>query len=116
MKRGWQQLWPLLTQRFRAAAGLVAASIAAGLAEATLLALIAEIASALVVRADRLHAALGPLHLDVGIGVALACSLAVAVARLLLGLLLAWLPADIGSGVEAQWRREGVGAHHQGSG
>src|SRR3954453_11010833 len=115
MKRGGQQFRAFLTQRFRAAAGLVAASIAAGLAEATLLALIAEIASALVVRADRLHAALGPLHLDVGIGGALACALAVAVARLLLGLLLAWLPADIGSGVEAQWRREGFDAYTEAS-
>lgn len=106
MRRGWRQLWPLLGDRLRPAAGLVAASVAAGFAEAAVLALIAEIASALVVGAHRLHSTLGPLHLDVAIDVALACALAVAVARLLLGFLLAWLPAYIGSGVQAQLRRD----------
>jgi ABC-type multidrug transport system fused ATPase/permease subunit len=85
---------------------LVGASILAGLAEATVLTILAEVAAALVNHAHRLRADVGPVNLSVGIEMALLIALVVAGARLVLGVVIAWLPAKVSSDVQAQWRRE----------
>jgi ABC-type multidrug transport system fused ATPase/permease subunit len=94
---------------------LVSASVAAGLAEATILTLLAEVAAAMVTHAHRISAHLGPARLDVGIGRALTLALIVAVIRLLLGLVIAYLPARVSSEVQAALRRKLFGAYTRAS-
>jgi ATP-binding cassette, subfamily B, bacterial len=76
------------------------------LAEAGVLALVAETAATLVARAHRLHADLGPVDLRLQLGAALALAFALAAARLLLQLVIAWLPAVISARVQARLRHQ----------
>jgi ABC-type multidrug transport system fused ATPase/permease subunit len=85
---------------------LAGASVGAGLAEAGVLALAAQVAAAMVVGDHTTRANLGPASVELGIGAALAVAFALAVARLLLQLVLAWLPARISADVQARLRRD----------
>ncbi len=104
--RAWRQLRPLFGARVGPIVALVAASILAGIAEASVLTLLAEVAAAMVAHAHRLNTEVGPVALRLGIEAALLVALALAGARLMLGVVIAWLPAKISAGVQAQWRRE----------
>lgn len=102
----WRRLTRLCRGRSRSIVVLVAASVGAGLAEAAVLALIADVAAAMVVHAGRLSGQLGPFGTRLDISLALVLSLALATARLLLGLVIAWLPASISADVQARLRKE----------
>lgn len=105
-RRALRQLRPLCRDRAGSVVVLISASILAGLAEAAVLALVANVAAAMVVRAGDLGAALGPIGLRMSLGLALVVALALAVARLLLQLVIAWLPAHISAQVQARLRSD----------
>ncbi len=83
---------------------LVGVSILSGLAEATTLALIAQVAAALVPGAHResLHA--GPLHIHASVGTLIAIAFGAATVRLVLQVPLSILPARIAADVQARLR------------
>lgn len=89
-----------------AAVALVGCSVIAGLTEAGLLTVLAEVAGAMVAHAPALHGTLGPIQLHPSLPAALALALGLAAARLLLGLAIARLPARIAADMQARWRSE----------
>ncbi|MBA2440378.1 MAG: ABC transporter ATP-binding protein [Thermoleophilaceae bacterium] len=109
------RLQPLLGDQTLLVALLTAASLGAGLAEAGVLALVAQVAAALVDGGDRLSTDLGPASLDVGIGPALALAAALASIRLALQLVVAWLPARISADVQAKLQTDVFGAFSRAS-
>jgi len=89
---------------------LIAVAVGAGLAEAGVLALVAEVAAALMVNGDRVAADLGPLSFHVGVPAALAVAGVLAVVRMVLQVVVAWLPARTSADVQAQLQAEIFGA------
>lgn len=85
---------------------LAASAVGAGLAEAGVLALAAQVAAAMVTGDDTTRADIGPAAFELGVGAALAVAFGLAVVRLLLQLVLAWLPARISADVQAALRRD----------
>ncbi len=83
---------------------LVVAAIGAGLTEGAVFALLAEVASVMVLHGHELTSQLGPLSLHIGVGTALLVAFALAGVRLVLGLVVAWLPARISADVQAKFR------------
>lgn len=111
----WRQLRELYAGTGHRLAPLIAASVAAGFAEAVVLATIANVAAAMVSEADALNVDLGPLTVHVGVDVALGVALAVAGVRLVLQLVISLLPARIAADVQAELRRELIDAYTQAS-
>jgi ABC-type multidrug transport system fused ATPase/permease subunit len=70
------------------------------------LALLAEIAAAMVLRHNQLSSNLGPVGLHISIGTALVITFVLAGARLVLGMVIAWLPARISADVQAKLRSD----------
>lgn len=103
---GWRRLRPLLGDRTGPVLVLAVASVGAGLAEAGVLALVAQVSAAMVAGADQVRAGLGPLSVDLGLGPTLFVALGLAVLRLVLQLTVAWLPSRISADVQARLRRE----------
>ncbi len=89
-----------------AAATLLAAALLAGLAESTILALVAQAATALVDGSDEVVATLGPFDLDARVPVLLGVAGALAVARLGLHLIIAYLPSRMAGDTQARIRRD----------
>lgn len=106
LRRAWPRLRPLLGDRTTPVLLLAAASVGAGLAEAGVLALVAQVAATMVIDEPSLHADLGPFALDLALGTALAVAFALAVVRLGLQVVVSWLPARISADVQARLRRE----------
>jgi ABC-type multidrug transport system fused ATPase/permease subunit len=100
------QLRLLLGDRLVAVAVLVVTSTLAGLSEAAILAIVAEVAGALVSGAHHVHASFGPVHLTVTIGGLLAIAFAIAIVRLGLQAPLSLLPANIAAEVQSRLQRE----------
>lgn len=100
----WLRLRPLLGERTRPVVVIAGASIGSGLAEAGVLALVAQVAAAIVVNDGRVRADLGSITLDLPVGSALAVAFALAAIRLVLQLVVAWLPARISADVQARLR------------
>lgn len=88
-----------------AASGLMAAALLAGLAESTILALVAQAATALVEGSDRVVATVGPFDLDARIPVLLTVAGVLAVLRLALHLAVAYLPSRMAGDTQARIRR-----------
>jgi len=86
--------------------GLVATSIGAGLAEAAVLVLVANVAAAMVLHGQHLSGGLGPLGLHLTVGHALLAALALALLRLVLAMVVSWLPARMSAEVQAGLRRD----------
>jgi ABC-type multidrug transport system fused ATPase/permease subunit len=97
---------PLLGARIAPIVVLTVSSVGAGLAEAGVLALLAEIASAMVLRRNQLSSNLGLVDLHIGIATALLVALVLAGTRLVLGLVIAWLPSRISADVQAKLRKD----------
>lgn len=97
------------------ALALVSASVVAGLAEAIVLAVIANVATAMVVHASSINIDFGPITGHIGIGTALGVALVVAAVRLLLQLVIAWLPARIAADIQATMRRNLLAVYTQAS-
>ena len=106
LRSAWRRLRPLCGDRLGSVAALVGASVAAGLVEAGVLALVADVAAAMVTGGHRLTVSLGPLGRDTTVGTALLIALVLAGLRLVLRIVVAWLPARISSEVQARLRRE----------
>src|SRR5947209_795194 len=71
MNPDWSRLRPLFAGRKRSAVTLVSASVVAGLAEAAVLTLLAEVAAAMVTHAHHIGAQLGPVNLSLGLAKAM---------------------------------------------
>jgi ABC-type multidrug transport system fused ATPase/permease subunit len=95
----------LLGERRGAIVTLAVSSILAGFTEAAMLAIIAQVAAALVNGARRVHIELGPLHLHPRIEALLAVAFLLTVIRLALQAPISILPARIGADVQATLRR-----------
>ena len=100
----WRGMRPLLRERRGRLFVLVVVSILSGLAESGVLAVVAQTATSLVNHTGRVHATLGPLHINTTDGVMLSVAGAFAVLRLLLQIPISVLPAHIAADVQAQLR------------
>jgi ABC-type multidrug transport system fused ATPase/permease subunit len=88
------------------AALLVATSVVAGFCESIILALLAEIATALVNHTSDLNINLGPIHISSSVDQLLLVGVAVALLRAALQLSLSYLPARIAADSRATLQRE----------
>jgi ABC-type multidrug transport system fused ATPase/permease subunit len=103
-------IWRLLGTRRRAASALVIGSVLCGLTESGILAIVAQSAAALVDRASRIHAELGPVNVTETLGGLLAIGLVLALARLALQAVVSVIPARIAADTQAQLRNESFAA------
>jgi ABC-type multidrug transport system fused ATPase/permease subunit len=94
----------VLRQHRWAAVGLIVGSLAAGLAESTILALVAHSATAMVDGSDDVTASLGPFTLDARISIVLAVAGLLGAVRLGLQVGLAYLPARMVADTQAELR------------
>ena len=78
----------------------------AGLVEASVLTLLANIAATMVLREQQVAVDVGPIALRMTVGGALIATLVLTAVRLLLQLVVAWLPARIGANVMGELRKE----------
>jgi ABC-type multidrug transport system fused ATPase/permease subunit len=102
----WRRLRPLLGDRTAPVLALAAASVGAGLAEAGVLTLVAQVATAMVVGEEALNTSTGPVDLRLGIGSALAVGVGLAAIRAGLQVIVAWLPSRLSADVQARLRRD----------
>lgn len=98
------RLKPLLGDRRGTVAVLAASSLVSGFAEAGALALIAELAVALVAGTKRTHIHAGSIHLTVGVGTLIAVAFALALVRLVMQIPISILPARIAADVQSTMR------------
>jgi ABC-type multidrug transport system fused ATPase/permease subunit len=105
-----RRLRPLLAGNGAATAVLTGASIGAGLTEAAVLVVVADVAAALVLHGHQVDNTLQVAGLSLSVGEALLLALGLAAARLILQLVVAWLPARISADVQARLRIELFGA------
>ncbi|MGH2854824.1 MAG: ABC transporter ATP-binding protein [Solirubrobacteraceae bacterium] len=96
----------VLGDRRGSIATLAASSVLAGFAEAGMLAVIAQVAAALVNGHGRVRVDVGPLHGDPAVGTLIAVAFALAAFRLALQAPISILPARIGADVQARLRRD----------
>ena len=104
--RIWPRMSLLLGPRRGLIAALVTASLLSGLAEAGILAILAQTAAALADGASRIDISAGPLDESVAVGALLACGAGLALLRFALQTVLAVIPARIGTDMQARLRRE----------
>lgn len=100
MLRNWRTFLYILGNERRAVAVLGIASIAAAIAESTVVALIAQIAATLLTRANDVPVHVGPVHLSVPLSRLFEIGLAVALVRGILQLALAYLQSSIAANVQ----------------
>ena len=94
----------LLGDRPTQIAGLVLASVVAGVMESAILTIVAQAAAALVDGIRSVHVAVGPWHTTKSLGVLIAFALALSVIRLGLMAPISVLPARIAATVQARLR------------
>lgn len=99
------QLRLLLGGRRGSIVALGTCSVLSGFTEATVLAIVAEVATTLVNRTTRAHLEIGPLHVDTTVGAMLAIAFFLAVLRIALQVLVSFLPARIAADVQGRLRR-----------
>ena len=103
-------------ERHRGAAlSLAIGALAAGLAESTILALVAQAATALVDGSDEVVAAIGPFSLDAPVSLVLAVSAVLGVFRLALQVGLAYLPSRMAADTQAEMRHRLFDAYSRSS-
>jgi ABC-type multidrug transport system fused ATPase/permease subunit len=78
----------------------------AGVVEASMLALLADVAAEMVLKGRAVSAGLGLLSAHLSVGTAIVTALILGVVRLLLQLVLAWLPSLLAANVQAELRGE----------
>jgi len=108
-KRGkaiWSQLSPLLGHRRGWIATLGAGSVLSGFTEAGILAVLAQVAAALVDGSTRVEVDLGPVHVNESLGALLAVGFGLALLRFALQVVVSYVPARIGADMQVQLRRE----------
>ncbi len=104
-RRERSQLRFLLRGRSVAIGVLIFVSVLTGICEASILGIVAEVASALVSRTGDLHIAIGPLHISATISVLLFVGFALIAARLLLQIPTVVLPARLAADAQGTLRR-----------
>ena len=97
-------LMGILREQRRRAIVLMGSSVVGGLVESTILALVAHVASALVEGVDIVSANLGPLNLDSPVSTVLAVAAFLAVVRLVVQIVIAYLPARMTADMQAHFR------------
>jgi len=102
----WRRLRPLFGGRPGAIAVLLVTSALTGVAEAGILAVIAQVAATLVNGTSRVHVALGPITVDQTVGVLLAIGGALAVVRLALQAVISYIPARAAADMQARLRTQ----------
>jgi len=102
----WSRLSPLLSHRRGWIAALGAGSVLSGFTEAGILAVLAQVAAALVDGSSRVHVELGPMNVSTGIGALLAFGLGLALLRLALQAVVSYVPARIAADTQVQLRSE----------
>lgn len=102
----WSRLSPLLGHRRGWIAALGAGSVLSGFTEAGILAVLAQVAAALVDGSSRVQLDLGPLHVDESLGVLLAIGCGLALFRLALQAVVSYVPARIAADMQVQLRGE----------
>src|SRR5687767_6437450 len=96
---------PLVGERKWKFASVVAASAGAGLSEAAVLALVANVATAMAEGDASASVTLGPVSVEAGMRALLATAALVATLRLGLQLVIAYVPAHLGAEVQARLRQ-----------
>ncbi|MGD0198638.1 MAG: ABC transporter ATP-binding protein [Solirubrobacteraceae bacterium] len=104
------QLRFLVRGRMLLIVALVVASVLTGICEASILAIIAEAAGALVSRTHELHISVGPLHISATIGGLLGVGLLLVAARLMLQVPIVVLPANLAADVQRTLRQRLIAA------
>jgi ABC-type multidrug transport system fused ATPase/permease subunit len=99
----WSQLAPLAEGRRRWIAGLGFGSVLSGLTESGMLAILAQVAAALVAGSSQVHVA--ALHVDASVGALLTVALGLALLRFALQVLIAFVPSRIAADAQAELRR-----------
>jgi ABC-type multidrug transport system fused ATPase/permease subunit len=99
-----ERLRAVLGEKRGTVLALAICSLVSGFTEATILALIAQIATAAVKGASHVQVRLGPVHLSAPIGTLFAVAFALTIARVALQAPLAILPARIAADVQARFR------------
>jgi ATP-binding cassette subfamily B protein len=83
---------------------LAVASVLSGVAEAGILAIVAQVAATLATGASTVDAQLGPLHLRTSVTALLVAGAALSLARLALQIPISYIPAKLGADVQARLR------------
>ncbi len=109
------RLHVLIGDRRSTIATLAVCAIFAGIAEAMILALIAEIAASLVNRHKQIHEHISLFHIHAGVETLIAIAFALTIMRISLQVPLAKLPARIAVEVQARLRRELFDAYSRAS-
>jgi ABC-type multidrug transport system fused ATPase/permease subunit len=100
----WSRMRVLVGNRRGMVVILAITSVLSGLAEAAVLATIAQVATALVDRASRVNLEIGPLHLVTDVWTLLLIAAGLAVVRIALQVPTSALPARLAADVQAQLR------------
>jgi ATP-binding cassette, subfamily B, bacterial len=95
----------LVGNQRRAVAGLAAVSFLSGITESAMLALVAQVAVALVNGTHRAHVHLGATHIVASVRTLIVIAFGLTLVRLLLQLPASYLPARIGAAVQASGRK-----------
>jgi ATP-binding cassette, subfamily B, bacterial len=109
------QLRPLLGDRRGSIAVLAISSVFSGFAEASVLAIVAQVATTLVNGVKHIHLAIGPFHTEVSVGALLAVAFVLAVIRIVLQVVVSYYPARIAAEVQGRLRRHMFAAFTQAS-
>lgn len=104
-RAAWRRISPFFAKSRLQTSVLAVASVAAGFAEAAMLALVAAIAGALSQGSTEVSVDLGPVGLSAGLGTLFAAGFGLAIARGALQILLAYLPAKMSANAMAGLRR-----------
>jgi ABC-type multidrug transport system fused ATPase/permease subunit len=99
-----EPLLNLLRGNSRLVGLLAVASVLSGLAEAGILAIVAQVAATLATGENRLKAQVGPVHIHSSVTTLLGVGAALAFARLVLQAPISYIPARLGGDVEARLR------------
>jgi ABC-type multidrug transport system fused ATPase/permease subunit len=98
----WSQLAPLVEGRRRWVAALGVGSVLSGLTESGILAILAQVAAALVAGESRVH--VEALHVDASVGALLTVAFGLALLRFALQILIAFVPSRIAADSQAELR------------
>jgi ABC-type multidrug transport system fused ATPase/permease subunit len=101
-----ERLSPLLGRQRGWIAVLAASSVLSGFAEAGILAVLAQVAAALVNGSTHVQIDVGPVSANEGMGVLLAVGFGLALARFGLALLISYVPARVTADMQVQVRKE----------
>ncbi len=104
MRNRREQLGLLLGERKRSVVALAILSIFSGLVEASILAVIAQVASALVRGSTHLHASIGHVDVNASIPTMIEIAFVLTTVRLIIQIPLSTIPARIGSEVQSSLR------------